>query len=59
MTLTSMPAPIKFYQVKATDHGKSIEYIAERFNIPASQIDRENPDPKAMLENGEMLIIPQ
>ena len=54
MIHVSMPAPIRFYQVKDADHGLQITDLCERFKVAPDKIEREKEGP---LDKGEMLVI--
>lgn len=54
MEYISMPAPIRFHQVK--NDTTSLKDICERYNVQPQHIEREFPDQENLVK-GEMLVI--
>ncbi len=54
MNYISMPAPIKFHQVK--EDNLTLEKVAERFEVHPKNIERDHAQ-EGPLQKGEMLVI--
>lgn len=56
MTLTPV-IPFRFYEVRTTDEGKTVQDIGQRFKVSPDSIERESTDQGELLAVGEMLLI--
>jgi len=56
MTLTPV-IPFRFYEVRTTDEGLTLNDIGQRFKVSPERIEREGPDQGGLLAVGEMLLI--